>query len=473
MSGILLTLSGVSAVSAPGAPTIGTATATGATTATVAFTAPASDGGSVITSYTATSTPDSITGTLSQAGSGTITVTGLVTNTAYTFTVTATNAIGTSAASAASNSVTPAQVGKLFSFGSASNGQLGQNDAINRSSPTQVGSLTNWKKLSTGLGHCIAVKYDGTLWSWGRNGAGFSSSSGQLGLGDTVARSSPVQVGALTNWSDVFAGGYNSFAITTSGALYAWGYNAYGGLGLGDAHAGFPRNGTSRSSPVQVGAQTGWTSGHSCQTGAGAAIRAGKLYTWGQNNTGQLGNNIGSITTSSPVQVGSNTDWATLGGSSYNVLALTTGGSLYAWGQGYYGSNGDGTTNDRSSPVQVSGTWSSINNNCSWGASFGAKSSGKLYVWGRNDSGNLGLGDTTKRTSPVQLGALTTWSKASGSSNSLGLTTSGALFSWGGNGNGQLGQNNTTSLSSPVQVGSAINFKFVAAGSSSSFVITD
>ena len=90
----------------PGAPTIGTATATGSTTATVAFTAPASDGGSTILSYTATSTPDSITGTLTQAGSGTINVTGLTASTSYTFVVTATNAIGTGAASAASNSIT-------------------------------------------------------------------------------------------------------------------------------------------------------------------------------------------------------------------------------------------------------------------------------------------------------------------------------------------------------------------------------
>ena len=97
---------GGAGASKPDAPTIGTATATGSSTATVTFTAPAVNGGSPITSYTATSSPSGFTGTLSQAGSGTITVSGLNSATSYTFTVTATNAVGTSVASSASNSIT-------------------------------------------------------------------------------------------------------------------------------------------------------------------------------------------------------------------------------------------------------------------------------------------------------------------------------------------------------------------------------
>jgi hypothetical protein len=108
MSGILQMFgySRSSGATVPNAPTIGTATATGPTTATVTYTAPAYDGGATIISYTAVSSPGGITGTLSQAGSGTITVSGLTAATSYTFTVYATNSVGNSASSAASNSIT-------------------------------------------------------------------------------------------------------------------------------------------------------------------------------------------------------------------------------------------------------------------------------------------------------------------------------------------------------------------------------
>ena len=109
----------VTSYGVPNAPTIGTATATGSTTATVSYTAPTDTGNSPITSYTAVSSPGNITGTLSQAGSGTITVSGLTTGTAYTFTVYATNAAGNSASSSASNSITTWSVPGAPTIGTA------------------------------------------------------------------------------------------------------------------------------------------------------------------------------------------------------------------------------------------------------------------------------------------------------------------------------------------------------------------
>ena len=103
---------GATSVAKPNAPTIGVATANGSTAATVTFTAPTFNGGRTITTYTATSSPGSITGTLSQAGSGTINISGLTSGVTYTFTITATNELGTSLPSSASNSiqlVTPSQ----------------------------------------------------------------------------------------------------------------------------------------------------------------------------------------------------------------------------------------------------------------------------------------------------------------------------------------------------------------------------
>lgn len=108
---------------APDAPTIGTATATGPTTATVSFIAPANNNGSTITSYTAVSSPGNITGSVSQSGSGTITVSGLTAGTSYTFTVYATNAIGNSISSSPSNSITTIAVGQVtYAVSSATNG---------------------------------------------------------------------------------------------------------------------------------------------------------------------------------------------------------------------------------------------------------------------------------------------------------------------------------------------------------------
>ena len=137
----------VTPAGAPSAPTIGTATS-GNGQVTIAFTAP-SYSGSVITSYTATSSPGGITGTLNQAGSGTITVTGLTNSEAYTFTVTATNGIGTSSASSASNTVTAASAPDAPTIGTATAGSGQATIAFTATSNSNGSAVTNYTVISS------------------------------------------------------------------------------------------------------------------------------------------------------------------------------------------------------------------------------------------------------------------------------------------------------------------------------------
>jgi alpha-tubulin suppressor-like RCC1 family protein len=140
--------------------------------------------------------------------------------------------------------------GTLWAWGNNGSGRLGDGTTTNRSSPVQIGVLTNWSQVSGGDSHSLAVKTDGTLWAWGSNDSIFDG-SGQLGDGTISHRSSPVQIGALTNWRQVSGGDRYSLAVKTDGTLWAWGSNSFGRLGDGTT--------THRSSPVQIGVLTNWS----------------------------------------------------------------------------------------------------------------------------------------------------------------------------------------------------------------------
>jgi alpha-tubulin suppressor-like RCC1 family protein len=290
--------------------------------------------------------------------------------------------------------------GTLWTWGNnAFHGRLGHGDTIDRSSPTQVGALTNWASMGVGNAHMIAIKTDGTLWAWGYN-----ADYGNLGLGNLTNYSSPKQVGALTAWSKISTGYNNNLALKTDGTLWAWGHNPNGQLGLGDTN--------NRSSPTQVGALTTWSSIHAGEDLVAAIKTDGTLWMWGQNNAGQLG--LGNTTYySSPKQVGADTNWASASVDAFQSIALKTNGTLWAWGANGGGQLGLGNTTNRSSPVQIGAltTWSSIG--VSGYHTHAIKTDGTLWGWGANFGGLLGLGNATYFSSPVQVGALSTWSKIS------------------------------------------------------------
>jgi alpha-tubulin suppressor-like RCC1 family protein len=344
-------------------------------------------------------------------------------------------------------------------------------------SPVQFGT-DSWTAVAAGMSHSVGIKSNGTLYTWGSN------SSGQLGLGNTTAVSTPTQVGGLTNWQKLSANGYGTMAINTDGALYVWGSNNQAQLGLGDT--------TNRSSPVQLGSASwilvkGQDAGYSPIREYTFGIQSDNLmYAWGWLGTGAGGvsgepadvgtlssgsayttpNKVGgalATTSSSTSKLGTDV-WKAASAGANHTVAIRTNGTLYAWGLNSSGQLGLGDTTIRSSPVQIgTSSWTAVS--AGDAHTVAIRSDGGLFVWGNNGTGRLGDGTATSRSSPVQVGADSWTAVAAGGSHSVAVRKDGGLFAWGLNNVGQLGLSNTTNLSSPVQVG-ADSWTSVAAGAS-------
>ena len=286
--------------------------------------------------------------------------------------------------------------GTLWAWGNGNNGVLGLGNTTSYSSPKQVGALTTWgRPTSTRSYSSLCVKTDGTLWSWGGN-----AYYGQLGLGNTTSYSSPKQVGSLTNWSKLSQSISPSLlCVKTDGTLWAWGRNNFGQLGLGDT--------TNRSSPVQVGALTNWAN-PTMGFNALCVKTDGTLWAWGSNIVGELG--LGDTTNrSSPVQVGALTNWLKPSAGNFSSACVKTGGTAWMWGYNGFGQLGLGNTTGYSSPKQLGSLTNWLYVKSGANSTVGVTTSGTLFTWGRNDFGQLGLGNTTNYSSPVQVGSLTNW----------------------------------------------------------------
>ena len=292
--------------------------------------------------------------------------------------------------------------GTLWTWGRGLNGQLGNNTATTTLSPVQTVAFgTNWKQVACGASHTAAIQTDGTLWTWGRNSQiGPTRPAGQLGDNTAIDKSSPVQtVTGGTNWKQVACGPYHTAAIKTDGTLWLFGANDNFASGkLGDNTV------ISKSSPVQtVAGGTNWMQ-VTCASSITSAIKTdGTLWCWGYNSSGQIGDNT-ATSKSSPVQtITFGTNWKQVSCGDNHVAAIKTNGTLWLWGYNASGQLGDNTATSRSSPVQTVafGTnWKQVS--CGGDTTAAIKTDGTLWCWGYNLYGGLGDNTIVNKSSPVQ-----------------------------------------------------------------------
>jgi len=310
-------------------------------------------------------------------------------------------------ASATAHTVALRDDGSVWAWGGNANGQLGNGTTTDSDQPVPVLSDSSGTPLSgvvaiaAGRDHSVAVKNDGTVWTWGNN------AHGQLGDNSdaTTTRLYPVQVLAgaapLTGVRQVAASDVHTVALKTDGTVWAWGGG--GSLGTGDT--------TPQRTAVQIPGLTAVQAilARGTETSARTlAQRSDGLWGWGDNGQCQLGDPatvLGNTTT--PVRL---TNLSALGvglnalaQGDFHGLARKADGTVWGWGGNGQGQVGDGTTTTQCTPIQVAGLSNVETIGAGVDHSLVTLRNGTVFGWGNNDQGQLGVGDTTPRTTPTAM----------------------------------------------------------------------
>jgi RHS repeat-associated protein len=290
----------------------------------------------------------------------------------------------------------------------------------------------------------LALRADGTVWAWGDN------TNGQLGNGTSGGNNAtPTQVGGFGQITAIALGGQHALALQSNGKIWAWGMNGSGQLGNGTT--------TNSFTPVKVSNITTATDVAAGGSHSIALLSGGGVQTWGGNASGQLGNG-GTTNSDLPVTpTGLPTIAAIAAGNAFTLAVKNTGtgnGPVFAWGDNTKGQLGNGTTGGTNpTPTKIAGLTSVNGLAAGKSSAFALTTTGAVDAWGDNSSGQYGNGTTTSAAAPVVIANLAnSQAVASGNGHTVALTADGTLTATGANSLGQLGDGNTTATTSPTLV---------------------
>jgi alpha-tubulin suppressor-like RCC1 family protein len=336
--------------------------------------------------------------------------------------------------------------GSVKCWGNNNEGQLGDGTTTNRTTPIDVSGLaSSVTMISAGGSHTCALTSAGGAKCWGYN------PYGELGDGTSTIRSAPVDVIGLTSGVKAISlGGNYTCALTSAGGVKCWGDNENGQLGDGTT--------TGHNTPTDVSSLTsGVTAISAGENHTCALTSTGNIKCWGKNNYGQLGDgtttNYSTFYSTSVNVSGLASGVIAISTGMYNTCALTSAGGVKCWGNNWAGQLGDGTTSNRYIPVDVNSLTSGVSAISSGGGHICILTiSGGVKCWGHNFYGDLGDGTSSNRTMPVDVVGLTsgTIAIALGEKHTCALTSIGGVKCWGLNHHGQLGDGTTISSSIPV-----------------------
>ena len=329
--------------------------------------------------------------------------------------------------------------GSAKCWGSNAGGQLGNGTTTDSSTPVSVSSLTSATALTAGASHtCAAVSTGGGIVEcWGLN------ASGQLGDNTTTSRSAPVQTAGLTSIASLAAGASHTCAQTTTGILQCWGLNANGQLGNATSQAGgvltpLPVAGMGELAGSLFMGDTyacGLTAGGTAKLGAGGTLTTnGSPFCWGQNSD-TLGDGTTNATTVPVSVLGLANKVKSLVTDTSGTCAILTDGTVQCWGNNANGILGNGTTTSSPKPVSVTGLTGAVSQMAITPYFACALiTDGTVQCWGNNGYGSLGNGSTTNSTTPVKVTGLTGVTGLSGQNfHTCVVISDGTVKCWGDN----------------------------------------